>query len=229
MYIIGTVIKVMVKLSYPFYYSVRCTLTRPLVLLDLDDVLVDFHTPFAATIAAMFGLNYSYAERTCYYASDFLPITKEQELQAVFATYDGAAIWNSPPFPHCRKHLERLVNEFDLAILTARPEQYKAATVQWSARHLPGLFSDDNVFHNGLLGTNERKLTKVERAVELGAIALVDDTRHNLEGCAAHRIQGVLFHHSWNEADSDHDDFIRARGWSEVAALLLNEPLAAAS
>ena len=201
---------------------------KPVVILDIDDVLQAFNHPhFTKQVERELGVSFPYeAHLDPYLMATFPHVTKERELEIVHMVYDDPEFWNANPMEGAKEAVEFLSTHFTLVPVTARPAITSDWTLAYHARHFPGQL-DPPIFI-GLTGSAENISTKLQHAVTRGAIAMVDDTRHNLDGCAEANIAGILRDHPWNCKHADHPDFTRVSTWEEITATLLSLVSAAA-
>ena len=196
--------------------------TLPAIIVDIDDVLHAYgHPHFTRHVERVLGINYPYEERVHPYLNAMFPhVTKEQELEIVHMVYDDPEFWDDTPIPHSVEALQTLRQHFRVIAVTARPALISAKTRFWLNLHYIEVFQDDPIFI-GLNGTAENVTTKLGHALAHEAVAMIDDTRHHLDGCAEAGITGFLFNRPWNRNDPDHADFIRVTDWREITEHLL--------
>ena len=196
--------------------------TLPVIIVDIDDVLHAYgHPHFTKHVERALGISYPYEERVHPYLNSMFPhITKEQELEIVHMVYEDPEFWDDMPIQHSVEALQALAEHFCPVAVTARPSMISAKTSFWLNLHYVEIFQEEPIFI-GLQGSLENVTTKLGHALARGAVAMIDDTRHNLDGCAEAGIQGLLFDRPWNRNDADHDDFIRVADWREVTEHLM--------
>ncbi len=192
---------------------------RQILFSDVDDILHPFQHPrYAFHVERVTGYTYPYEQHRAY-ACDALPITKEQELEAVYATYDDPLFWEQDPMAGSVDAITILAEHFRVIPITSRPIHIQAQSDQWLGDHFGGKL--DPAIFVGLLGTSEYKVTKLDHAKKMGVVAICDDRRDHLLGCSAAGIQGFLFHRPWNKEEPDHEDFVRTNDWDLVLATLV--------
>lgn len=196
--------------------------TLPVIIADIDDVLHRFgHPHFTRHVERTLGVSYPYEDRIHPYLNAMFPdIAKEQELEIVHMVYDDPEFWQDTPIPHSVEALQTLQQHFRVVAVTARPEVISVQTKLWLNRHYAGVFQDEPIFI-GLKGSAENVTTKLGHALAHDAVAMIDDTRHHLDGCAEEGITGLLFDRPWNRTNPDHADFIRVTNWRQITQQLM--------
>lgn len=194
---------------------------KPVIAVDLDDVVQPYQHPlFSAHVERFTGDEYPYEAHVSMHLAEVLPhITVEQELAIVHQVYDDPDFWGLLPYDNCYSSLSSLADHFTIVGVTSRPQSIADKTKQWLDQHLPNVFTD--VIHVGLRSTAENKVTKLQIALELEAVAMIDDTRYHLLGCSDNGILGILVDHPWNRQEPEHPDFVRVSGWEEIYVRLL--------
>lgn len=199
--------------------NIRLT-ERPLVVCDVDDVVLEFVTPFRAFLASRglrliprsFRLHGNIVGET-----DDTPV----EADAVSALLEGFFAeqeqWQSP-FSDATGALRALSDTADLIFLTAMPPQHFAAR-----RRLLDRFG----FTYPLIAAKEAKGPLVrclhgERALP---VAFIDDMVHNLHSVGEHLPQCLLVHlpppiDIHQLAPPAGDRVRRARDWPEALGLI---------
>jgi FMN phosphatase YigB (HAD superfamily) len=201
---------------------------RPLIFFDIDDVLHECHTHIARQVEQRLGVTVRYEDRTRFHACDLIPgCSKQTELKMVYAMYRDPAFWAERPMPDGQAAVAALSGSYRLAAMTSRPDQAEIVgrTHDWLDRYFNGVF--EQVVFSSLVGEATYR-SKADRCAELGAAAIVDDARHNLEGCHRHGVLGFLVDRPWNRHEPDHPDFARIHDLAELPSRL-DQLLAAAA
>lgn len=95
--------------------------------------------------------------------------------------------------------LSSLAPRFRFAVVTSRQAAVEGATRSWLERQFPGIFESVHFGnHYALDGTPAR--SKAEICKEIGAVALIDDSRHHALECARAGLKCVILFgdYSWN-------------------------------
>lgn len=195
--------------------------SKPAIVVDIDDVLHPYNFPlFSEYVEKILGFPYPYEAMTIMYLSRQMPelVSVELEHEIVHMVYNDPRFWAQAPIAGSQDALLTLAQVTAIYAVTARPSAIADPTASYLEEHFPGVFRE--VIHIGLQGSKECQDTKLQHALRLGAVAMIDDTRHHLDGCADHAITGILFDHPWNRSFEDHPDFVRVFGWSEIPDLI---------
>jgi uncharacterized HAD superfamily protein len=188
---------------------------RPIIALDIDDVLAGSMTAVRLMVNKQLGVELQpehYAVAGDYWGY-YESIWASHGLAISFDDLDEKTLKDMYlPFEKAAPVLTKLAKHYRLVVITSRNENWRELTRQWSKQHFPGLISDI-VF----AGSKEHaiKRTKGEVCAELGAEWLIDD---NLEHCidaAKYGVQPILFGmYGWQRGAPE--DMIRCKDWTAV-------------
>lgn len=194
---------------------------RPVLVVDIDDVLHNYgHPHFTRHVERELSISYPYEGRVLPYLNLQHPeVSKETELTIVRMVYADVEFWEDSPIEDSVDVLTYLNRFFRIIAVTARPAYIREQTEAWLSLHFPGVF--DELIFIGLKGSVENITTKLSHALTRQAVAMIDDTRHHLDGCAENDILGLLYDHPWNRPEPDHPDFVRVHNWLDIREALL--------
>ncbi|OJG00241.1 hypothetical protein [Pararhizobium antarcticum] len=197
------------------------TLTdRPLIICDIDEVVLEFLTPFRNflrssghdLLARSFRLHGNIV-----LSADGLPIDDglvDDLLEQFFTLQDQ---WQTPA-TLAVETLESLADEADLVFLTAMPPRHAAVR-----RSL----LDHHRLHYPLLATEEPKGPVVQRLHDSRdvPVAFVDDILRNLHSVRSHAPQCLLVNVMANAefrvfAPEPDDGIVKAADWTDVARII---------
>lgn len=190
-------------------------MAKPIIAVDIDDVLADSMTAVMLTVNKQLGVNlqpHHYAvpgDYWHYYES----VWAANELSVSFDDLDEAALKNAH-LPHrgASRALSKLAKENSLIVITSRNEDWRELTEQWLDRYFPGLI-DDIVFAGNREHTVKR--TKGEVCAELGAKWLIDDNPEHCEDAAKHGVRPILFGvYGWQHTVPS--DVVHCKDWKAV-------------
>jgi hypothetical protein len=102
--------------------------------------------------------------------------------------------------PGAFEALQELLPQLRFVIVTSRQTMLRAATEEWVSIHFPGLFEGVH-FANHYARDGSKPRSKLEIIKELGAVALVDDSRHHALECADGSLPTVVLFgdYAWNK------------------------------
>ena len=195
-------------------------MSRPVIAVDIDDVLSASAEGFAAYSNKRWGLNITPDD----YLEDWATVwgvphdiaeerAKEIHRVGVIAKYRC--------FGEAKPILADLKQRYDLQAVTSRRIVIKPETDVWLEKHFPGIFS--KTIYAGFwdeIGPDFNKrlsATKAEICRSIGARYLIDDQIKHCEGAAEHGIEAILFgDYSWNRGKEISPGIIRASNWGAI-------------
>ena len=163
--------------------------TRPLLVLDVDDVLIEFLRPFSLFLDAQ-GLDLSLATFRLH-GNISRRTTKEvldrESVSALIDSFFGAQTEWQTPLDVAVETIAGLAKDAEIVMLTAMPHRHRATR----RAHLDRLG-----FHYPLLTTETAKGPAIRelRGATPRPVAFVDDIPHNLVSVRAAISEAHLFH-----------------------------------
>ncbi len=164
--------------------------TRPVIAIDIDDVLFPFVDGIASYHNELKGTNLTVDDFVSYNFHEVWggDVEETEQMVHAFLSMDHLRL---QPIPGAKDALARLSEDFTVVLVTARNELFAQETVTWLRHHLPSLFS--HVIFAGNPHDGRPFRPKGIICEELGAQLLIDDHPRNLLSAAEHGIDGVLF------------------------------------
>lgn len=112
------------------------------------------------------------------------------------------------------KTLERLSQDYELVVVTARPKQLIEPTYTWLEEHFVGVF---NAVHFVPIWEPDNKVTKADICNKIGAVYLIDDVPHHCNIAAEGGIKALLFgDYNWNRKEPIKPGVTRVSDWLAV-------------
>lgn len=199
-------------------------MTKPVIAIDIDDVLADGTNALIDAANRRYDLSLTpedyhtvggdfkgYYERV-WATHGVESIVSFDELSEEMATDQS----NVPLLAGAQFAVTELSRRFHIVFITARPEEWEAATRRWFSQH----FGNDDVelyfagSHDGTMA-----MTKGQQAKALGADLLVDDNPRNCQTALDEGLKTILFgEYGWQQ--NPPDTMIRCKGWPEVLEYL---------
>lgn len=182
---------------------------RPLICVDLDDVLSQSNRVVAEWHNAAYGTNmtlddfyYYYYWRNPYWGAPDETFRKVEEF------YKTPRLYEAPPVPGALEGVTALKERgFRLVVVTARQQQELPRTEEWIDKYFTGIFEE--IICTGMsqetLADETAMMTKLSKAdvcKKLGAVLMIDDSLENALKCAhADPPQPILLfgEYQWNK------------------------------
>ena len=192
--------------------------TRPIIALDVDDVLADYAEGFVAFSNLRWGTNLSVDD----YDEDWAKVWKleiEEVRKRADHLHEVSFLKDMQQKSEARPVLEHLSKRFHLIVITSRRIQAKEDTILWIRTYYPMIDADKIHFSGFFDEINQHSLGKTKGPIarELGASYLIDDQIKHCIAAAEEGMQALLFgKYSWNAADSLPDGIERVADWQAV-------------
>lgn len=193
-------------------------MSKPIVAVDIDEVLFPFLREFSAHHNQKYGTKLSQEDFWTYKFEEVMGVPIDEVLERIFRYHDVDYL-GVEPIADASHAMSRLAKKYDIAILTARNAKVRVKTEAWLHRYFGELD-----FHSiTMIGYKEDKdwqpTTKAEVCVDIGAQALVDDSLSHLEDAVKHGVDGILFgNYPWNQAAQLPVGVVRVNDWQALAA-----------
>lgn len=154
---------------------------RPLIISDVDDVILEFIEPYQrflnnrglTFLPRSFRLTGNVVRTT-----DETPVTEEVVKQSLHDFFEEQHVWQRP-FEHVLTALPALAQEADIVFLTAMPPKFTAAR----RLHLDALGLD---FPMVAVETAKGPIASMIRDRHTAPVVFIDDMAHNLASVAEH-------------------------------------------
>ncbi len=196
---------------------------RPVIAVDIDDVIVPHFGELAHFASETFGIHLTAHEM--FYAGTVKTIVERTGLdkETIMKRIDDFLMTDEfyiDPVPGSKKVLPALAQYYDLVIVTSRPQPMKDPTTHWLEAHFPKLFSHIRVVGHERWGLGVAPKGDIFR--ELGVSILIDDHPSHCNDAVALGIRALLFgEYEWTSANEVSREVEHVRNWDEVADALL--------
>lgn len=192
-------------------------MSKPVIAVDVDDVLADSAAAFVAFSNQRWGTNLTVDDYQDHWG-DMWQLDHE-------ATEARAQVWRTAGLIRQYAHkeaaadvLRQLQPDYRLIITTARPKIMEADTLAWLDEHYNGLFED--VHFANFFGSNDYLAyhrTKGEMYRQLGANYVIDDQLKHCLSAAEIGLGAVIFgDYAWNRTDQPTPGVVRCLNWPAV-------------
>lgn len=200
-------------------------MSRPIIAIDIDDVLADNAAGFVAFSNKQWGTALTIDDYDEHWAkvwqTDWGETLRRRDV------FIGSGVQND--YRHvdgAKSVLRQLSKRFDLYVVTARMIHTKDDTQAWIHKHYPGIFTDETIHFAGLWDNpdiNTHKKTKADVLKQLGVKYLIDDQKKHCFGAAEQGITAVLFgDYKWNQSSGLPEGVVRCHTWEEVEEFFAN-------
>lgn len=191
---------------------------RPLIAIDIDDVIADTNGASRIWIEANAGVpvDYEHYETHTDYWDYYnrviathgdSPVRFEHFLEELVRDQSHVPLLAGAEFA-----MRQLMKRYDIVLITARDPSLETATRQWIDTHLGPevpLYLSNNPLVGGV------KKSKGELCRELGAAVLIDDNADNCRSALDHGVAAILFgSYAWQV--NIPDTAVRAKDWPAV-------------
>jgi len=188
---------------------------KPVLAIDIDEVLFPFTDLFLAYHNEKHGTNIALSDMQTNYLEDITGDTLEQILVKLEDFANTEAFRQNRPLQHSVESLEKLRQHYELVLVTARDHFYRGHTERFIEGHYPNVFRELHYTHQ--IETPHEREKKWVMCQRLNAVALIDDTLKNVVQCAEHGIDGIVFgDYPWNQADELPPGVTRCKDWPAV-------------
>lgn len=208
-------------------------MTKPILSIDIDDVLAPSAQAFVKFSNKMWGTNLTIDDYDEHW-SKVWQIDDEAEINKRIEQIDAADFYGKEcPHPQDRQSLEalnRLKYKFRIITLSSRRVIFKDGTIEWLNYHYPNIF-DDYVFAGiwddiSKLDEFSKRInaTKGDVLKSLGVVWHIDDQPKHCYGASGAGVKSILFgDYAWNRKAELRDNIFRASDWLEVEQIIRDE------
>lgn len=198
-------------------------MTKPIIAIDIDDVLADNAAGFVAYSNAKWGTNLEVNDYDEHWAKLW---NTEHDIDETLRRRDdfmASGSYNSyTSKDRAYEVLKQLSERFELRIVTSRLMVMRDGTMDWLHEHYQGIFKDDTVHLAGIWDTLTHQsinMTKADVVKSIGAQYLIDDQLKHCNAAAELDINAVLFgDYGWNQAEALPVNVTRIADWDGVLA-----------
>jgi len=179
---------------------------RPLLAVDLDDVLFDCDDALRRIIRNEFHDQSSYMEFVTRH-----PHLKSEIFRFLYGSYHRECL----TMPGAYDVLSRLTDVYRMIIITGRSESTREQTEEWLEMKFPTFFSAV-YFTNDFLGESGAvKRKKSDICTDVGVDVLIDDSIEEVIEASSFGIQALLFDRPWNRTAIPTTVY-RVKDWNHI-------------
>lgn len=192
-------------------------MTKPIIAVDIDDVLAVHAEAMIAYSNRTFGLSLTMEDYTEHW-SQMWQIDHEETAKRsneYHSTDDMSHYKHHEDAVEVLKHLAR---DYRLIIVTARRQQVTEITKVWIDKHFGGIFEAIHFadIWNTITDTSFIA-TKADLCQELGVSYLIDDQSKHCNAVSEKGIQAIMFgNYPWNRNNEVNPAVVKCANWQEV-------------
>lgn len=191
---------------------------------DFDEVLMNFCDPLRLYSNNIDRTNLQGEHYTSYDLSKTWKCTPEEATKRVIDFYYSEHHFNALPVEGAVEGIKILKEDYDLFVITSRPEKIREITTDWLDKYFPNMFEEihlTNLFYS----EGENKIcSKKEVCLELGLEAFVDDALHYAYDVSSAGIPVLLYNTPRNQGMVE-PPIMRVHSWQDIVDKLRNENL----
>lgn len=191
---------------------------KPIIAIDIDDVLADYAAGFVAFSNQRWGTNLTIDDYDEHWGNVWKVDLEEIQRRAA-TIHDERLVRTLTHRSEAVPVLEHLSQSFDLIVVTSRRIQNKDDTLAWLRLHYP-MISLETVTFSGFFDTiREGSIhqTKGDIISSLGAQYMIDDQLKHCLSAAKYEVDALLFgDYAWNQMASLPPGVTRVHDWAKV-------------
>lgn len=207
-------------ISWPNLPKMPKHASKPIIAVDIDDVLAEHIEAFIAFSNKNYGSKFTQEDYLEQWV-DLWEISYEEVVERarnfhIPETIGGFGVINDAEYV-----LNKLKSRYDLVVVTARPKQAIEHTPEWIERNFPRVFTD---IHFVPIWDPGPKATKAEICRKIGADYLIDDLIRHCNLAAEVGVQPILFNRiKWKQPEELHSGIKVVENWREVLEYFEND------
>lgn len=184
--------------------------------IDIDDTLLDFVSPYLSYHNEIYNTNFKKETFETYSFNLNMGGTMAEVIDGVHNFYKTSFFKEIQPFPNSVEIIDAFKQkDYELFIITSRPDFIIDETKKWIDNHFPNKFSDIFFSYNHYTRRKNNGKTKAEICNDLGVSVLIDDSLEYGLQCANKGINVLLLDSPWNR-NGEHKRIIRVKNWEEI-------------
>ncbi len=193
-------------------------MSKPIIAIDIDDVLAANAEGFVAFSNERWGTKLLPADYTEHWA-DVWQVDIGEANQRAMVLHDSGVIGGYRHFDEALPVLTGLCKRYDLIAITSRRISIEKLTREWIDKHYEGIFSDIQFagIFDGPISLDRLHRTKADLFVSNDVKYVIDDQLKHCLAAAELNINVVLFgEYPWNQIDELPAGVTRCKDWAAV-------------
>ncbi len=190
-------------------------MTKPVIAIDVDDVLLPHFEGLVTWYNAEYGTNLTMANNHPVNITPWGADNIEEAVKRVHRYFETDAFKNEKPYEETGPALTELGENYELTIITGRDEAIEDITRDWLETYFPSVFKE--VHFTSLYSLVGKSRSKAEVTALLSADYFIDDNLPAVTEVAASGVPSLLFgNYPWNEAENLPENVTRVADWAAV-------------
>jgi uncharacterized HAD superfamily protein len=190
--------------------------TKKKIGVDIDDTLLDFVGSFIEYSKKIKEIDLKREDFRTYSFDKVLKLPSMGEaIQIVFEFYDSDFFRKMPPLSGSTEAISNLKKNYELYIITSRPDYLYNATMNQLWNNFRNIFLDVLFSSNHYTGTKNSGKSKAEICLNYGISTMVDDSLEYALQCTDKGLEVILIDAPWNQ-NGEHEGITRVNNWKEV-------------
>ena len=193
-------------------------MTKPIIAIDIDDVLADYADGFIQFTNEHWGTSLTIDDYDEHWANVW-KVEHDEVVKRADKIHELRMIKGLLHKAEACDVLSRLSDRYQLIIVTSRRIQNKEDTLEWLKLHYPMIMPQEVTFSGfyDTISDDSVHRTKGKIVSSLGAAFLIDDQLKHCVSATKHGVQSLLFgNYSWNRGEDLPDGVSRVGNWQEV-------------
>ena len=201
-------------------------MAKPVIALDIDDVLVDSVTGIFDDYNEKYGTALT---KEHYYSKDIevLGVSDYKVAAERFEKYLASDAYASlVPISDAIRAIRRLSGQYAFVAVTSRPMFVESMTRRWIKEHFEGMIQDVVFTHFVMAAdtSNHPSISsKVDACRRIGAMFMVEDHLHHVIPVAESGVKVFLLDQPWNQQAKLPSNVSRVKSWDVIEKALLKE------
>lgn len=185
------------------------------IAVDIDEVLLPHFKDLILWYNSNFGTKLTEQDNHPTSLANWGTDSMEVAVKRVHRFYLTSEFRDAKPFPEAVAVLKKLVNDYEIIVVTARDTPFEQLTNDWLADHFEELFNSIHFTRQYSLEGKRRE--KSEVLLEQSVDFFIDDSLDNINKAAALGIESLLFgNYAWNQAINLSENVTRCKDWGAV-------------
>lgn len=194
-------------------------MTKPIIAIDIDDVLADSAEGFLAFSNERWNTRLTLEDYSEHWAEMWQVNLEEAKLRGT-TWFESGGTRRFRHKPMAAEVLQELAKRYVLLATTSRRRIIQQDTADWLAERYPDIFTA--VHHAGIFddpdhGVEAILVTKADLYIDLGVNYVIDDQLKHCLAAADLGVPAILFgDYPWNQTDGLPSGVTRAANWQAV-------------